>query len=212
MDRKRDSGNAVLFKNSRLQRDPDFTGDRLSTFREVFLRHGLPGLILALICIGVPGLQIAFVESLQNGLASPDRYAISFGLLVLALNAYAWFIDKAWSLSKLGWILYLGALSFWEEWVFRLAIPQILEGLGASFWGAAVLSSLVFGAAHYFTLRWKWQWCVLAFIGGLALSRQMELHGDLLLITAFHWIATYLNTPRSPGLSEQARGNSGPEA
>lgn len=206
MDRKRDSGNAVLSRNQRLQRDRDFAGDRLSTFRQVFLRHGLPGCILALICIGVPALQIAFVGSLQMGLASSDLYAISFVLLVLALNAHAWFVDRRWSLSKLGWIVYLGALSFWEEWVFRLAIPQLLEGLGASFWVAAVLSSLVFGAAHYFTLRWKWQWCVLAFVGGLALSRQMDVHGDLLLVTAFHWIATYLNTPRPPGQSEQARG------
>jgi len=202
--------NAVLSRNRRLQRDRDFTGDRLSTFREIFLRHGLPGWVLALICIGIPGLQIVFVGSIQKGLSSLNLYVISFVLLLLALNAHAWFIDKRWSLSKLGWIMYLGALSFWEEWVFRLAIPQMLEGLGASFWVAAVLSSLVFGAVHYFTLRWKWQWCVLAFIGGLALSRQMDLHGDLLLITAFHWIATYLNTPRPPGQSEQARRNRGP--
>lgn len=197
----------MLSRNQRLQRARDFTGDRLSTFREVFLRHGLPGCILALICIGIPDLQVAFDDSLQRGLNNLDLYVISFVGLVLALNAHAWFIDRRWALSKLGWIIYLGALSLWEEWVFRLAIPQLLEGLSASFWMAAVLSSLVFGAAHFFTLRWKWQWCVLAFVGGLALSRQMEVHNDLLLITAFHWIATYLNTPRPPGQSEQTNGN-----
>ncbi len=201
----------MLSRNQRLQRDSDFTGDRLSTFREVFLRHGLPGLILALICIVVPGLQIAFGDSLQRGINNVDLYVISFVLMLLAMNAHAWFIDRRWTFAKLGWILYLGALSFWEEWVFRLALPEVLEGLGASFWVAAVLSSLVFGAAHYFTLRWRWQWCVLAFVGGLALSRQMDVQGDLLLITAFHWIATYLNTPRPPGQSEQARGNGDPE-
>eukprot|EP00435_Cladocopium_sp_Y103_P077982 s1_g1721.t1 len=120
---------AGAVRNQRLQRDSDFTGDRLSNFREVFLRHGLPGLILALICIAVPGLQLAFGESLHRGLNNFDLYVISFVLLLLALNAHAWFIDRRWTFAKLGWILYLGALSFWEEWVFRLALPQVLEGL-----------------------------------------------------------------------------------
>ncbi len=187
--------------NQRLQRARDFTGDRLTRFREVFLRHGLPGLILALVCLGIPGLRIVLADGLDKGLSNPQLYVTVLALLLLALNGHAWLIDRRWDLSKLGWILYLGALSFWEEWVFRLAVPHILEGFGASVWVAATLSALAFGAAHYFTLRWKWQWCVAAFVGSLALSRQMELHDDLLLITAFHWIATYLNTPRPPGQS-----------
>lgn len=165
------------------------------------MRHGLPGGILALLWLSIPGLKIAFAAGLEKGLASPQLYVISLVLLFLALNGHAWLIDRRWDLSKLRWIAYLGALSFWEEWVFRLAIPTILEGFGASLWVAATLSALAFGAAHYFTLRWKWQWCVVAFVGSLALSRQMELHDDLLLITAIHWIATYLNTPRPPGQS-----------
>ncbi len=187
--------------NQRLQRARDFTGDRLTTFREVFLRHGLPGFVLALICLGIPGLPIVFAEGFEKGLASPQLYLISLALLFLALNGHAWLIDRRWDVSRLGWIAYLGALSFWEEWLFRLAIPHIVEGFGASFWVAATLSALAFAAAHYFTLRWKWQWCVGAFVGSLALSRQMELHDDLLLIAAMHWIATYLNTPRAPGQS-----------
>ncbi|GAA6155956.1 hypothetical protein NBRC116588_14290 [Pyruvatibacter sp. HU-CL02332] len=191
--------NATGSSNQRLQRARDFTGDRLTMFREVFLRHGLPGAILALICLGIPGLQIVFAEGLEKGFARPQLYLVSLVLLFLALNAHAWLIDRRWDLPKLGWIVYLGALSFWEEWVFRLAVPTLLEGFGASVWVAATLSALAFGAAHYFTLRWKWQWCVAAFVGSLALSRQMELHEDLLLITAIHWVATYLNTPRPPG-------------
>jgi hypothetical protein len=193
--------NATGSSNQRLQRARDFTGDRLTTFREVFLRHGLPGVLLALICLGVPGLLGVLTDGLAKGLASPQVYVISLVLLFLALNAHAWLIDRRWDLPKLGWIVYLGALSFWEEWVFRLAVPTLLEGYGASVWAAATLSAVVFGAAHYFTLRWKWQWCVAAFVGSLALSRQMELHDDLLLITAIHWVATYLNTPRPPGHS-----------
>lgn len=190
--------NATGSSNQRLQRASDFTGDRLTRFREVFFRHGLPGLILALVCLSIPGLQIVLADGLDKGMGNPQLYATLLVLMLVALNGHAWFIDRRWDASKLGWIIYLGALSFWEEWVFRLAVPTLLEGFGASVWVAATLSALAFGAAHYFTLRWKWQWCVAAFVGSLALSRQMELHDDLLLITAIHWIATYLNTPRPP--------------
>lgn len=166
----------------------------------MFLRHGLPGLALALICLSVPSLQAAFADGLAKALAAPGRYLIGALVIFAGLNAYAWFIDRQWSLAKLGWIVYLGALSFWEEWVFRVALPELLEGWGASAALAVLLSAALFGGAHYFTLRWRWMWCIGAFLGGLALSRQMQVHNDLLLISAFHWIATYLNTPRPPGL------------
>ncbi|MEO0784313.1 MAG: hypothetical protein AAFY10_01345 [Pseudomonadota bacterium] len=186
-------------RTRRLQRDKDFTGGRLSSFREVFLRHGLPGLSLAVLCFAVPGLPTAFLEGLARGLANPALYGGGFVLVFLALAGYACLIDGRWSFARLGWVVYLGALSFWEEWVFRLALPHMLEGAGISVWLAAGLSALVFGGAHYFTLRWKLQWCVGAVIGSLLLSRQMQVHEDLLLISAFHWIATLLNTPRPPG-------------
>lgn len=64
---------------------------------------------------------------------------------------------------------------------------------------SVVLSDLAFGALHFFTLRWKWYWCVAAFLGGMGLSRQMNLHFDLALVVALHWVATYINTPRAPG-------------
>lgn len=182
----------------RLQRDKDFTGERLTTFREVFARHGLPGLILAVICVSAPFLQPRFLESLEKGVADPTRYTAVAVLIFAALNAYAWWIDRHWSFEKLGWIIYLGALSFWEEWVFRIALPETLQAVGALPWIAAIISAAIFGGLHYFTLRWKWPFCVGAFVGSLMLTRQMNLHNDLLLITAIHWVATYLNTPRPP--------------
>ncbi|MEL7285574.1 MAG: CPBP family intramembrane glutamic endopeptidase [Pseudomonadota bacterium] len=183
----------------RLQRDKDFTGDRLTTFRQVFWRHGLPGLALALLCFATPDLRALFVAVSEKAMMSPAQYAL-IGLVIFALlSAYAWRIDRRWDPAKLGWIIYLGALSFWEEWVFRVALPYIMYSQGIALWIAIVISALVFSAAHYFTLRWKWHWCVGTFFGSLALSALLEAHHDLFLITAFHWIGTYSNTPRPPG-------------
>ena len=196
--------NSPPFSHRRLQRNKDFTGDRISTFRDVFLRHGLPGFLLAVVFFTLPAMQVTFASSVERGLANPIVYSLIFILIIVALNAHAVFVNRDWNVAKLGWILYLGALSFWEEWVFRLAIPTGLESLGAHRWIAVILSSALFGAAHYFTLRWRWQWCVGAFVGSLFLSRQLHLQNDLLMITAIHWVATYLNTPRPPGQSSSA--------
>ena len=62
-----------------------------------------------------------------------------------------------------------------------------------------IAANLAFGVLHYFTLRWKWPWCLLAFLGGMALSRNFAQNFDLALIIGIHWLATYLNTPRLPG-------------
>lgn len=188
-------------RKRRLQRDRDFTGERLSSFREVFLRHGLPGLGLGVSVLLIPDLQTVFIRSLTRASEHIALYAMIGITILIALNAYNWFLDRKWGVAQLGWIVYLGALSVWEEWVFRLALPHLLEGIGSSVWMAAVLSAILFGAVHYFTLRWKWHWCVGAGMGGLYFSHQMELHGDLLWVAAIHWVMTSINTPRPPSPS-----------
>ena len=114
----------------RLQREKDFTGDRLTSFRQVILRHGLPGVLLALVCFAVPSLYAPYVESVAKGLQAPGLYGGGALVIFLALSAYAWRIHGGWSPSNTVWILYLGALSFWEEWVFRLALPPAFGRLG----------------------------------------------------------------------------------
>ena len=72
----------------------------------------------------------------------------------------------------------------------------IRDSLGPE--AAIIASNAVFGAIHYVTLRWKLGHCVFAALGGIGLSRLLESSGDLMLVILVHFIATFLNTPRSP--------------
>lgn len=186
-------------EQGRLQRPPDFTGARLTTFRAVFLRHGLPGLLLGAVCLAHPALRNALADALTGFAAAPLRY-LAVGLGILAgLLAYTAVLNRRMDRPQVTWILYLLLVSIWEEWLFRLAIPDLSTSAGLDPRLAIIASNALFGVMHYFTLRWKWYWCVAAFLGGMALSRNLAQHQDLALIIALHWIATFLNTPRPPG-------------
>lgn len=187
----------------RLQRPADFTGSRLATFRAVALRHGVPGALLGMLCLLHPDIRALLSPPLTNLLAAPVLYAAIGAAIFTALAAYAGFIDRRLDVQAAGWILYLLFISISEEWLFRVAIPYYAQAHGASLGTAVIASNAIFGLMHYFTLRWKWPWCVGAFVGGLALSRQFEVHHDLAMIIGIHWIATFLNTPRLPGRAPQ---------
>lgn len=189
----------------RLQRPPDFTGSRLITFGEVAVRHGAPGALLGLVCLLHPDMRALLSPALADCLAAPVLYVAVGAAIFMALAGYAGFIDRRLDVQAVGWILYLLFVSISEEWLFRVAIPYYAEANGAGLGCAVVASNAIFALMHYFTLRWKWPWCVGAFVGGLALSRQFEVHHDLALLIGIHWIATFLNTPRLPG---QPRGSS----
>ncbi|MEM8769258.1 MAG: CPBP family glutamic-type intramembrane protease [Pseudomonadota bacterium] len=183
----------------RLQRPPDFTGSRLNRFSQVFSRHGLPVAVFGALCLLVPDLRALLEQGLGSFLAAPTHY-LTVGLAVFAaLLAYSFYLDRRLNPHTVAWMLYLLALSAWEEWVFRLVIPYYGELKGYDLRALVIGSNLLFGALHFFTLRWKWPWCLGAFLGGMALSRQMNLHFDLALVIGIHWIATYINTPRLPG-------------
>lgn len=140
-----------------------------------------------------------FSASLTNALAQPSLYLFMGFVILVVLSLYACYIDRDWRLEKSGWVIYLGAVSAWEEWVFRLAIPYYLDGRGVDLLIAALAVNFVFAGIHFFTLRWRWQWCVAAFLFGMMLSRQMDQHFDLLLVMGIHWVFTFINTPRLPG-------------
>jgi len=191
----------------RLQRPPDFTGGRLDSFHEVALRHGLPGCLLGVLCLLHPDMRALLAEALEPLTSQPGRYLAAGALMGAGLTAYAFSLDRKLDLPHIGWIAYLLMVSLWEEWVFRLALPYFAEAEGAALPVAVIASNLVFGALHYFTLRWKWQWCVGAFVFGLLMSRQLDRQFDLALVIGIHWIGTFLNTPRLPG---QPRGRRQP--
>ncbi len=187
----------------RLQRSPDFTGGYLTQFRQVWLRHGLPGALLGLLCLAHPEMRLMLEASLEGLLSSPGKYLVG-GLLILgALISYVWLIYRSIDARVVGWILYALAISVWEEWVFRLAAPYFAQAQGVNLFAAVLLSNLAFGGLHYFTLRWKWQWCLGAFVGGMLFSRMLYTQADLALVIAAHWISTFLNTPRPPGGSRR---------
>lgn len=195
----RDEITAVELRQGRLQRPPDFTGSRLVLFRQIFLRHGLPAALLGALLLILSGdMRMLGWESIAAGLASPVRYAGAALAIFVGLTVYSYVRFRYLKPRQLGWILYLGALSLWEEWLFRVAGPQILTEVGLSLAGAIIVSNLFFAVMHYFTLRWRLHWCIGAFLGGMAFSFNFQQQGDLLLIAGIHWLATFLNTPRPP--------------
>jgi hypothetical protein len=192
---------ALAPSQRRLQRPPDFTGDRLRTFRAVALRHGVPGAVLGLLLLVHPDARALLVPALGAVLADPGRYLAIAAIVLVVLIVYTALLDRRIDAASTAWILYLLLVSIWEEWVFRIAIPYSLQANGVDLRTAIVASNALFAVAHYFTLRWKWHWCLAAGIAGLALSRSFAQHGDLALLIGIHWIATFLNTPRAPGRS-----------
>lgn len=130
---------------------------------------------------------------------APGHYLGLFALAAGVLAAHSRWRIGCWHGPTLAWVGYLGLLSLWEEWAFRAVLPYALDELGLSLVSALVLVNVAFGAVHYVTLRWRWQWCVGAALGGLALSRHFQNNGDFLLLVLFHWLGTTLNTPRPPG-------------
>ena len=181
----------------RLQRPPDFTGRQLNHFNQVALRHGLPGLLLG--CLLLITSAEVLSGQLSRFLAAPAPYVLGAVAILLFTLFWSWYLDRAVSIAQSGWVLYLLFVSIWEEWAFRVAVPIVLEGTGLDPRVAIIGSNVLFGAMHYFTLRWKATWCFLAFLGGMGLSIRYIENGNLFFLIGIHWIATFLNTPRYPG-------------
>jgi len=183
----------------RLQRHGE-DGVKITSLKQVMARHGLLMLFLAIVCILLPNSASDFFWSMKRFFESPHYYGLAFLALFGFLLIYSQLSDKVVNRKQLMWIGYLLFISIAEEWIFRLVFPGFLNGYMEPVHGV-VISNLIFAAVHYFTLRWRLVWVILAFFGAMGLSRAM-IYGDLLALIWIHWLATFLNTPFPPGVKQ----------
>ena len=180
----------------RLQRDhsPDTTP--VSSFAQVLYRHGaLMG------CAAMVLLLVQDGSALEDALyfvwQSPGVFVLAVVVILGAFTAYLKWRDYGLDGRQWLWVGYLFYISVVEEVAFRLYLPVVLEShLGQV--AGVLMSNLIFGAIHYYTLRWKFSHCVFTALGGLGLSRLLAQSGDLALVVLVHFVATFLNTPRPP--------------
>jgi|TARA_B110000285_G_C14916344_1_gene510403 membrane protease YdiL (CAAX protease family) len=191
----------------RLQRQVGLNGFSIDSFRLVLVRHGLTMGLLLVLCLGFSvfygvlfgdgadllGPAAELLGLLQIG---PHHVALILGLLGFVLLHWRWH-GVAVRRHHLFWLCYLGFISFAEELVFRLIAPQLLQSALGSIW-AVIVSNLIFAGLHYLTLRWRLINCIAAFLGGLGLSRLLQVSDDFILIVLVHGFFTFLNTPQPP--------------
>ena len=183
----------------RLQRDHSPNTTPVSTFAQVLYRHGALMGSAAMVLVVVQG-GIALEDSLTAVWQRPEMFLLAILVILAAFAGYLKWRGYSFAGRQGLWICYLLYISVVEEIAFRLYLPVVLEShIG---WGAGVLlSNLIFGVIHYYTLRWKFSHCVVAALGGIGLSRLLAQSGDLGLVILVHFVATFLNTPRPPEAS-----------
>ncbi len=169
---------------------------RIDSFRQVLLRHGLSGLVLALICLIPEQPRTSVQASLRLFETQGERIA-SIALLLLAVMVIASAFGRGGlSARQWAWLGYLLLVSIAEEWAFRFALPLwLMPAIGLL--PAIALCNLAFGAMHRFTLGWGWARCLGATLGAFGLSLLLA-RTSLLHVIALHWLVTFANTPWPP--------------
>ena len=188
---------SMPFPGGRLQRPAKARFRAVLHFRQVLARHLVTMSVVAV----VTGLWISGVDDwkrlLSPLIAHPVHYLAICVAIVAGIAIYQRVRSIPWSAAQVGWVGYLFLISVVEEWAFRVFLPlYLMDDLGAR--ASIVVSSVLFGALHYFTLRWRLTACLVTMLGGIGFSRLLEVSGDLALVILVHWIVTFLNTPRPP--------------
>ena len=188
---------SMPFPGGRLQRPAKARSRAVLHFRQVLARHLVTMSVVAV----VTGLWVAGVDDwkrlLSPLIAHPVHYLAICVAIVAGIAIYQRVRSIPWSAAQVGWVGYLFLISVVEEWAFRVFLPlYLMDDLGAR--ASIVVSSVLFGALHYFTLRWRLTACLVTMLGGIGFSRLLEVSGDLALVILVHWIVTFLNTPRPP--------------
>ena len=188
---------SLPFSGGRLQRPAKTRASAVLHFRQVLSRH-LVTMSLIAVMVGLLVITVDdWVQLLSPFVAHPVHYLAACLVIVAGIAIYQRVRDISWSAAQVGWVGYLFLISVVEEWAFRVFLPlYLMDDLGARV--SIVTSSVLFGALHYFTLRWRLTACFITMLGGLGLSRLLGVSGDLALVILVHWIVTFLNTPRPP--------------
>ncbi|MDB2319202.1 CPBP family intramembrane metalloprotease [Gammaproteobacteria bacterium] len=184
-------------RKRRLQRPGKDQNYLINTFNQVLARHFLTMAIIATICIFMSIESFADSIYLKPLTSSPVFYF--FILTAISLFFIIIYLKRGYKIEPihLAWLTYLLFISVAEEIAFRMMLPILLSGtFGMIF--AVLFSNFIFAYIHYVTLRWKFINCVVAFIGGLGLSRLLVSTEDLAILVLVHYFFTFLNTPLPP--------------
>ena len=184
-------------RKRRLQRPAKDQNYLINTFNQVLARHFLTMSIIATICIFISIESFADSIYLKPLTSSPVFYF--FILTAISLFFIFIYLKRGYKIEPihLAWLTYLLFISVAEEIAFRMMLPILLSGtFGMIF--AVLFSNFLFAYIHYVTLRWKFINCVVAFIGGLGLSRLLVSTEDLAILVLVHYFFTFLNTPLPP--------------
>jgi len=185
------------YPGGRLQRPAARSTQAIFQTRQVIQRHLLTMLVITV----AAGALLGSAEALRAWLTPLTMHRVGYGLatlLILGLMlAFLHFRRVPISQMQWGWLAYLLLISMVEELAFRVFLPLYLDQF-FDLRTSVIISSVIFGALHYWTLRWRLGACVFTVFGGLGFSRLLHTTDDLALVVLVHWLVTFLNTPRPP--------------
>ena len=181
----------------RLQRPAKDQNRLINTFNQVLARHFLTMAIIATICIFISIESFANSIYLKPLTSSPVFYF--FILTAISLFFIFFYLKRGYKIERihLAWLTYLLFISVVEEIAFRMMLPMLLSGTFGMI-STVLFSNFLFAFIHYVTLRWKFINCVVAFVGGLGLSRLLVSTEDIAILILVHYFFTFLNTPLPP--------------
>ena len=184
-------------RKRRLQRPAKDQNYLINSFNQVLARHFLTMSIIATICIFMSIESFADSIYLKPLTSSPVFYF--FILTAISLFFIFIYLKRGYKIESihLAWLIYLLFISVAEEIAFRMMLPILLSGTFGMI-SAVLFSNFLFAYIHYVTLRWKFINCVVAFIGGLGLSRLLVSTEDVAILVLIHYFFTFLNTPLPP--------------
>jgi len=184
-------------RKRRLQRPAKDQNYLINTFNQVLARHFLTMSIIATICIFMSIESFADSIYLKPLTSSPVFYF--FILTAISLFFIFIYLKRGYKIESihLAWLTYLLFISVAEEIAFRMMLPILLSGTFGMI-SAVLFSNFLFAYIHYVTLRWKFINCVVAFIGGLGLSRLLVSTEDVAILVLVHYFFTFFNTPLPP--------------